>query len=75
MKYHVYLTSQGVIPGFNLLVIATQLRETGSRTRVERRYFDDPLWDDMVRERMSAVTEEDRGSVSSCLNQFRMTLR
>ena len=28
-----------------------------------------------VRGRMSAVTEEDRGSVSSCLNQLRMTLR
>ena len=28
-----------------------------------------------VRERMSVVTEEDRGSVSSCLNQLRMTLR
>ena len=28
-----------------------------------------------MRGRMSAVTEEDRGSVSSCLNQFRMTLR
>ena len=28
-----------------------------------------------VNRRMSAVTEEDRGSVSSCLNQLRMTLR
>ena len=28
-----------------------------------------------MRERMSAVTEEDCGSVSSCLNQLRMTLR
>ena len=28
-----------------------------------------------VRGRMSAVTEEDRGSVSSCLSQLKMTLR
>ena len=28
-----------------------------------------------VRGRMSAVTEEDRGSVSSCLSQLEMTLR
>ena len=51
--------------------------EIDSRNEPKRRYyFEDPLWDGEGCEgRMSAVIEEDRGSVSSCLNQLRTTLR
>ena len=67
-------TFTGVIPGF---VGEDYYCEAGSRTKAQRRYTTLTTLSGMVRgvrERMSAV-KEDHGSVSSCLNQLRMTLR
>ena len=65
---YLHSTFQGIV----LLVRINYYCETGSREIPEQcYYFDDPLWDGEGCE----GENEDHDSVSSCLNQLRMTLR